>query len=91
MRNIKVQDQFGSKLLEIKFQGPKWIGTDTIRGLIDFTRGNFERIKSLRSQLRTELKKFETKDYFINDTEDQGSNCIDPGAKFEKKNRDSQG
>jgi len=31
------------------------------------------------------LKKFETKDYFIYDTEDQGSNCIDPGAKFEKK------
>jgi len=31
------------------------------------------------------LKKFEINDYFINDTEDQGSNCIDPGAKFEKK------
>ena len=39
----------------------------------------------MRSQLRTELKKFETKDYFINDAEVQGSNCKDPMAKFEKK------
>jgi hypothetical protein len=31
---------------EIKVQGPKCIDSDTIGGLIDFFKGNFERIKS---------------------------------------------
>jgi hypothetical protein len=36
--------------------------------LIDITKGNFKRIKSL-SQLKTEFIKFETKDYFVIDIE----------------------
>jgi hypothetical protein len=52
--------------------------------LIYFSSGNFERIKSPRSQLRTELVKFETKDYFVNDLEIQGPNCIKPRAKLKK-------
>jgi hypothetical protein len=36
-------------------------------GLINFSKSNFERIKSLSSQLRTEFVKFETKNYFVND------------------------
>jgi hypothetical protein len=31
---------------EMKVQGPKGLDSDTIGGLIDFFRGNFERIKS---------------------------------------------
>jgi len=73
-----------SKLQEIKFQGSKWIGSDTIRGLIDFIRGNFKKIKSLKSQLRIELKKFEINDYFENNAEIQGCNCIDQGLKLKK-------
>jgi len=55
------------------------------RGLIYFSSSNFERIKSLRSQLRTELIKFEIKDYFVNDSEIQEPNCINPGAKLKKR------
>jgi hypothetical protein len=44
--------------------------------LIDITKGNFKRIKSLRSQLKTEFIKFETKDYFVIDIEIQMSNSI---------------
>jgi hypothetical protein len=33
----------------------------------------------LRSQLKTELIKFEIKNYFVNDTKIQGSSCIDQG------------
>jgi len=35
-------------------------------------KGNFEIIKSLKSQLRFELIKFETNDYFVNDAKIQG-------------------
>ena len=50
-----------------------------------FFRGNFERIKSLRSQLRTDFIKFEIKDYFVNDAEIQESNYINQGAKLKKE------
>ena len=50
-----------------------------------FFRGNFERIKSLRSQLRTDFIKFEIKDYFVNDAEIQESNYINQGAKLKKR------
>jgi len=39
----------------------------------------------LKSQLRIELKKFDTNDYFENNTEIQGYNYIDQGGKFNKK------
>ena len=45
-RNTKVLGWFGLKLQEIKVQGLKWINSDTIGGLIDFSIDNFERIKS---------------------------------------------
>ena len=36
------------------------------------------------SKLRTKLIKFKIKDYFINDAEIQGSNCIDQRVKLKK-------
>jgi hypothetical protein len=45
----------------------------------------------LKSQLRIELKKFETNDYFENNAEIQGCNCIDQGAKLKKMNFKRQG
>lgn len=54
----KFMNHFGSKLQHIKFQGSKWIGVETVRGLINFVRGKFERIKSFKNQLRMKLKFF---------------------------------
>jgi hypothetical protein len=47
-KNIKVWGWFGSKLQGIKIQRSNWKGRGTIGSLIDFSRGNFERIKSWR-------------------------------------------
>jgi len=38
-------------------------------------------------QLRIDLIKFETKDYFVHDPEIQGSNCIDLGSKLKRKKK----
>jgi len=83
----KFMNHFGSKLQDIKFQGLKWIGIETLRGLINFIRGKFERIKSFKNQLRMKLKFFENNDHFINNIEIQGSNCIALGAKLKKKQK----
>jgi len=45
----------------------------------------------LKSQLRIELKKSETNDYFENNAEIQGCNYIDQGAKLKKINFKRQG
>jgi hypothetical protein len=46
---------------------------------------NLKKIKNLKSQLKIELKKFKINYYFENNTEIQGSNCIDQGRKLIKK------
>ena len=50
--------------------------------------GKFEWIKSLKSQLRIEMKKFETNNQFVSNAEIQWSNCITPGVKLKNIHKD---
>jgi hypothetical protein len=43
--------------------------------LINAIKGEIEGIRSLKSHLRTKLKKFKTKDYFVRCVEIQESTC----------------